>query len=88
MFFERLIDALQQIQATHTSKLAHKSRKLCQGVIQKLLMKVAARNPGVDFSHIFKSLPKDADVKALEELIAPIVERVGQVKRVEGDRRD
>ena len=49
---------------------------------------MAYRNPGVDFSKILKSLPKDVDVKALQQLVAPIVDRVGQVKRVEGDRRD
>ena len=88
MFFEGLVDALKLLQANQTSKLANESRKLCQEVLQKLLMKVAYRNPGVDFSNIFKGLPKNADVKALEELVAPIVDRVGQVKRVEGDRRD
>jgi len=42
-------------------------------------MKVAYRNPGVDFSKIFSRLPRDADAKALEELVAPIVDRIGHV---------
>ena len=88
MFFEGLVDALKQLQATHDSKLASECKKLCQDVVQMLLMKVAYRNPGVDFSKIFSRLPKDANAKALEELVAPIVERIGQVKRVEGDRQD
>jgi len=74
MFFESIVDALKLLQANHTSKLANESRKLCQEVLQKLLMKVAYRNPGIDFSKIFSRLPKDADVKALEELVAPIVD--------------
>jgi hypothetical protein len=33
-------------------------------------------------------LPKNADLKALEELVAPILEKVDSIKRVEGQRRD
>jgi hypothetical protein len=53
-----------------------------------LLVKIAYRNPGVDFTNIFKSLPKDYDTTHLEELVAPIVDRVNQVKRIEGQHRD
>jgi hypothetical protein len=45
-----------------------------------LLVKIAYRNPGVDFTNIFKKLPKEYDPSALEALVAPIVERVDKVQ--------
>lgn len=53
-----------------------------------MLVKVAYRNPGIDFSNVLASLLKDADLEALGRLVAPIIERVSHVKRVEGQRRD
>ena len=64
------------------------SRKICAGVLQKVLMKVAFRNPGLNFTNVLKSLPSDADVEALKALVAPIVDKVSGIKRVEGDRVD
>jgi len=51
-------------------------------------MKVAHRNPGLNLTNVLASLPENVDLKALEELVAPIVDRVSGVKRVEGQRRD
>ena len=53
-----------------------------------MLMKVAFRNPGLSFTNVLKSLPPDADVEALKALVAPIVDKVSKIKRVEGDRVD
>ena len=59
-----------------------------RGVLLKVLTKVAYMNLGRNLTNVLDSLQEDADRKALEELIAPIVDVVDQVKRVEGQRRD
>ena len=53
-----------------------------------MLVKVAFRNPGLNLTNVLKSLPPDADLDALKALVAPIVDKVGEIKRVEGDRVD
>ena len=58
------------------------------GVLQKVLVKVAFRNPGLNLTNVLKSLPPDADLEALKPLVAPIVDKVSEIKRVEGDRVD
>jgi len=88
MFFDRVLEALEQLHSDRTTHLANESCKLCRAVLRKVLVKVVHKNPGINLSNILDRLPKDVDVKALEELIAPTVDRVSQVKRVEGDRRD
>ena len=49
-----------------------------------MLTKVVHRNPGIDLTNVLDHLQEDADRKALEELVVPIVDKVDQVKRVEG----
>ena len=88
MFFDRVLGALEQLHSDRKAHLANESRKLCQAVLRKVLTKVVYRNPSINLANVFDHLPKDADLKAAEELVAPIVDRVSQVKRVEGDRRD
>ena len=68
--------------------MANKSRKLYRAVLLKVLIKVVHKNPGINLTNVLASLPEDADLKELEELIAPIIDRVSHVKRVEGQRRD
>ena len=53
-----------------------------------MLMKVAFRNPGLNLTNVLKRLPADADLDALKALVAPIVDRVNEVKRVDGGRVD
>ena len=53
-----------------------------------MLTKVAFRNPGLNFTNVLKSLPPDADLEALKALVAPIVDKVSGIKRVEGDHVD
>ena len=53
-----------------------------------MLMKVAFRNPGLSFTNVLKSLPLDADRGALKALVTPIVDKVSEIKRVEGDHVD
>jgi hypothetical protein len=88
MFFERIIDALKLLQSNRATQLADESRKLCRAVLRKVLIKVVHKNPGVDLTNVLDRLPKDANLKALEELVTPILEKVDSIKRVEGQRRD
>ena len=53
-----------------------------------MLVKVAFRNPGLNLTNVLRSLPLDADLEALKALVAPIVDKVNEVKRVDGDRVD
>jgi hypothetical protein len=86
MFFEVVLEALNLLQSNRATQLANESHKLCQGILLKVLTKVAYRNLGLDLGQ--DSLLADADRRALEELVAPIVSMVDQVKRVEGQCRD
>ena len=88
MFFDGVVEALKQLQDDYRAQLADESRRLYRGVLQRVLVKVAYRNPGVDFSNIFKKLPKEFDPLELEALVAPIVERVDKISRVEGEHRN
>ena len=49
---------------------------------------MAFRNPGLNFTNVLKKLPADADLDALKALVAPIVDKVSEIKRVEGGRVD
>ena len=53
-----------------------------------MLVKIKFRHPDVDLTNILKKLLKDFNPTPLEALVAPIVERVGQIKRVEGEHHD
>jgi DNA repair exonuclease SbcCD ATPase subunit len=88
MFFEGMVDTLKLLRSNRAVHLANESRKLYRTILSKVLMKVAHRNPGLNLTNVLASLPENADLKALEELVAPIVDRVSGVKRVEGQRRD
>ena len=88
LFFKGVATALQRLRERIPKQLADASRKICIGVLQKVLMKVAFRNPGLSFTNVLKSLPPDADRDALKALVAPIVDKVSEIKRVEGDRVD
>nr|XP_020188330.1 uncharacterized protein LOC109774021 [Aegilops tauschii subsp. strangulata] len=88
LFFERVLDALEQLRSSRATYLANEARKLCRGALTKVLTKVAFWNPSVDFANALESLPEDAELKALEERIEPIISCVDGVKRLEGQRRD
>ena len=53
-----------------------------------MLVKVAFRNPGLNLTNVPRSLPPDADLEAHKALVAPIVDKVSGIKRIEGDRVD
>ena len=88
LFFKGVATVLQRLRERIPKQLANESRKICAGVLQKVLMKVAFRNPGLSFTNVLRSLPPDADLDALKALVAPIVDKVSEIKRVEGDRVD
>lgn len=88
LFFKGMATALQRLRERIPKQLADESRRICAGVLQKVLMKVAFRNTGLSFTNVLKSLPPDADRDTLKALVAPIVDKVSEIKRVEGDRVD
>ena len=88
LFFKGVATALQRLRERIPKQLADESRRICAGVLRKVLMKVAFRNPGLSFTNVLRSLQPDADLDALKALVAPIVDKVGEIKRVEGGRVD
>jgi hypothetical protein len=88
LFFESLIEALEKYHGERSANFASESRKFCSDVLSKVLVKIVCRNPGIDISKAFKSLPKGTDTTAVEELVTPIVSKVHQIPRIEGQRRD
>ena len=88
MFFRGVAPALQQLRERIPKQLADESRRLCAGALEKVLMKIAHRNPGLNLTNVLRTLPPDVDQEALKALVAPIVNKVGGIKRVEGDRAD
>ena len=88
LFFKGVATALQRLQEKIPKQLADESCKICTRALQKVLVKVAFRNPGLNLTNVLRSLPPDADLDALKALVAPIVDKVSEIKRVEGDRVD
>ena len=88
LFFKGVAAALQQLRERIPKQLADESRSICAGVLEKVLVKVAFRNPGLNLTNVLRKLPADADLDALKALVAPIVDRVNEVKRVDGGRVD
>ena len=88
MFFKGVATALQRLWEKIPKQLADDSRKICAGVLQKVLVKVAFRNPSLNLTNVLKTLPPDADLEALKTLVAPIVDKVNGIKRIKGDRVD
>ena len=88
LFFKGVATALQRLQERIPKQLADELRTICVRVLQKVLVKVAFRNPGLNLTNVLRSLPPDADLEALKALVAPIVDKVNEVKRVDGDRVD
>ena len=88
LFFKGVATALQRLREKIPKQLADESRKICVGALQRVLVKVSFRNPGLNLTNVLKRLPADADLDALKALVAPIVDRVNEVKRVDGGRVD
>ena len=84
LFFEGVLEALEQLHSNRAAYLANEAWRLCRGALTKVLTKVAFWNPSVDFADALESLAEDADLTALEERIEPIISCVDGIKRVEG----
>ena len=72
LFFKGVATTLQRLREKIPKQLADESRKICEGALQKVLMKVAFRNPGLNFTNVLKSLLPDADLEALKALSHPL----------------
>ena len=68
--------------------MAEESRVLYRGTMTRVLTKIAHWHPDLDFEAVLKSLPEDANIAALNEHIQPILSRIDEIKRSEGQRRD
>ena len=88
LFFEGVLGALAYLRSNRTATMAEEARRLCRGVVTKVLTKAAYWNPDLDFAAAMKSLPDGADLTVLKECIKPITDCIDKIKRVEGQRRD
>ena len=88
LFFKGVATALQRLLEKIPKQLADESRKICAGDLQKVPVKVAFRNPGLRLNNVLRPLLSEVDQEELKALVAPIVDKVSGIKRVEGDRVD
>ena len=88
LFFKGVVTALRQLRERIPKQLADESRAVCARVLEKVLVKVLFRNPNLNLTNVLKKLPAGADLAELKALVAPIVDKVSEIKRVEGDRVD
>ena len=87
-FFEGLIDALKTYHEDRSASFADESQKFAHEVVYRVLLKIAHRNPGFDLSGVFRKLPENTDVTAADKIAAPLADKVLQIPRIQGDRRD
>ena len=88
LFFRGVAPALEQLQERIPTQLANEARRLCTGVVERVLTKIVYRNPGLNLENALRTLPPDADQEALKALVVPIMAKVGKINRVDGDRAD
>nr|XP_020186146.1 coiled-coil domain-containing protein 157-like [Aegilops tauschii subsp. strangulata] len=88
LFYEGVLNALEQLRSKRATHLANGPRGQCRGTLTKVLTKVALWNPSDNFADALESLPEGTDLTALEEHIEPIIGCIDGVKRVEGQRQD
>src|SRR3954462_6400858 len=87
-FFKGVVAAPKHLRNAIPEQLAGETRDAIGGALEKVLVKIAFRNPGIRLTNVLKSLPADADLEEIRALVAPIVEKVAGIKRIEGDRVD
>ena len=88
LFFEGVLGALAYLHSNRAATLAGEARRLCRGVMTKVLTKMAYWNPDLDFGAAMDSLPEGVDLTVLKERIKPVISCIDEIKRVEGQRRD
>ncbi|KAE8798131.1 hypothetical protein D1007_26601 [Hordeum vulgare] len=81
LFFQVVVNTLKLLQASEEARLANESRRLCRGALLKVLTILV-------HDLTLERLPKEADLKELEKLVMPIVDKVDRIKRVQGPCRD
>ena len=88
LFFKGVLGALADLHSNRTTTLAGEARRLCRGVMTKVLTKMAYWHPALDFEAAMDSLPEGTDLTVLKERIKPVISCIDEIKRVEGQRRD
>ena len=88
LFFEGILGALAYLHSSRVATLAGEARRLCRGVMTKVLTKMAYWNPDLDFGAAMDSLPEGVDLTVLKECIKPVISSIDEIKRVEDQRRD
>ena len=88
LFFEGVLGALAYLHSNRAAMLAGEARRLCRGVMTKVLTKMAYWNPDLDFDAAMDSLPEGTDLTVLKERIKPIIDCIDEIKRVKGQRWD
>ena len=88
LFFEGVLGALAYLHSNRAATLAGEARRLCRGVMTKVLTKMAYWKPDLNFGVVMDSLPEGVDLTVLKERIKPITDCIDEIKRVEGQHRD
>jgi hypothetical protein len=84
-FFNGLVKALNTYHEDRSASFANESQKFGRGVLYKVLTKVVYRNPNIDLSGAFKSLPEDTDITIIDKVVLPIADKVLKVCRLQGN---
>jgi hypothetical protein len=79
---------LKTYQDDRSASFANESRKFAREVVYRVLLKIAHCIPDLDLSGVFRKLPDNTDVTASDRIAAPLADKVLQIPRVQGDRRD
>jgi hypothetical protein len=87
-FVEGLIDALKTYHEDRSASFADESQKFMHNVLYKVLLKLAHRHPNLDLFGIFRKLPQNTDITAVDKIAAPLADKVLQVPRIQGDHQD
>jgi hypothetical protein len=88
LFFDGLLEILKKHHEKRSASFANESRKFCIEVVSKMLVKIICRNPDIDVSKAFKTLPLGTDTTAAERAIVPRIDKINQIPRTEGDHTD
>src|SRR3954464_158804 len=87
-FFKGVVQALQHLRTSLPKELADETREAISGALERVLVKIVFRNPGIRLTNVLRPLPEDANLTGIQALIAPIVKKAAGVRRIEGDRVD
>lgn len=80
--FDDLIEALKTYHDDRNASFANESRLFVRSVLYDALLNLVHRNLGLDISKVFKKLSANADVIAADKIVAPLADKVLNVRRV------